>query len=84
VRGEVSGEAPVVHEVVVVPAQQGRVGQVGGSAVEPVSQVVRLSVSACPIEGNLAMTTTFPPELVAPVYALGDNIDAFTVTQARR
>jgi len=43
VRGEVSGQAPVVHEVVVVPAQQGRVGQVGGSAVEPVSQVVRVA-----------------------------------------
>jgi len=26
-----------------------------------------------------AMTTTFPPELVAAVYALGDDIDAFKV-----
>jgi len=25
------------------------------------------------------MTTTFPPELVAAVYALGDDIDAFKV-----
>jgi len=27
------------------------------------------------------MTTTFPPELVAAVYALGDDIDAFKVKQ---
>ncbi len=26
-------------------------------------------------------TTTFPPELVAAVYALGDDIDAFKVKQ---
>ncbi len=27
------------------------------------------------------MTTTFPPEFVAAVYALGDDIDAFKVKQ---
>ncbi len=27
------------------------------------------------------MTTTFPPELVAAVYALGDDVDAFKVKQ---
>jgi len=27
------------------------------------------------------MSTTFPPELVAAVYALGDDIDAFKVKQ---
>ncbi len=27
------------------------------------------------------MTTTFPPELAAAVYALGDDIDAFKVKQ---
>ena len=31
-------------------------------------------------EGTI-MTTTFPPELVAAVYALGDDIDAFKVKQ---
>ena len=30
------------------------------------------------------MTTTFPPELVAAVYALGDDIDAFKVKQDAR
>ena len=27
------------------------------------------------------MTTTFPPEFVAAVYALGDDVDAFKVKQ---
>ena len=79
--GEPAGEALFVDPGVVVAAEQGGVVQVGGSAVGPVDQVVRLSVSACPIERNLAMTTTFPPEFVAAVYALGNDVDAFKVKQ---
>jgi len=58
VRGEVSGKTAVVHEAVVVAAEQGGVGEVGEAAVEPVGQVVRLSVSACPIERNLGVPPT--------------------------
>jgi len=82
--GEPAVEALFVDPGVVVAAEQGGVVQVGGSAVGPVDQVVRLFVSACPIERNLAMTTTFPPEFVAAVYALGNDIDAFKVKQSTR
>jgi hypothetical protein len=48
VRAEVSGKTAVVHEavvheVVVVAAEQGGVGEVGAAAVEPVGQVVRVA-----------------------------------------
>jgi len=46
------GEVVSVYPGVVVAAEQGGVVEVGGSAVGEVPQVVRLSVSACPIERN--------------------------------
>jgi len=45
-----AGEALLVDPGVVIAAQESGVVQVGGPAVGPVNEVMRLSVSACPIE----------------------------------
>jgi len=47
-----AGEAFLVDPGVVVTAQESGVVQVGGPAVGPVNEVMRFSVSACPIERN--------------------------------